>query len=178
MKVIADTHAYLDSVISILKIQIAAIFPKVLVGISIVILFFLLAYLSSWIIRRIVSKLTKNNSAVSSLAKSAQMIILLVGIITALGTIGVNVSALIASLGLLGFACGFAFKDFLSNAIAGIMLLIYQPFKNQDYIALDNIKGKVIEINLRYTVLNGDNEVILVPNQVLLSRTVRIVSEK
>ena len=178
MSIIADTHVYLQSEMSILKNQMAVIFPKVLVSLAILLLFLVLAWFCRWIVQRILGRLAKNQVIVASLAKSAQVVVLLIGIVTALGTVGVNVGALVASLGLLGFACGFAFKDFLSNAIAGVMLLIYQPFKIHDHIMLDAVKGQVVEINLRYTVLHEDQGLILVPNQVLLSRTVRVVNDR
>lgn len=59
---------------------------------------------------------------------------MLLGLVTALGTAGVNVSALVTSLGLVGFALGFALKDALSNIISGILLLLYRPFSVGDVI--------------------------------------------
>ena len=49
-----------------------------------------------------------------------------------LGTLGINVSALVAGLGLTGFALGFAFRDALSNVLAGVMILLYHPFHRGD----------------------------------------------
>ena len=80
------------------------------------------------------------------------------GLISALGTIGMNVSALVASLGLTGFAVGFAFKDFLSNILAGVMILIYKPFHVGNMISGSNFSGKVEEINLRYTRLSSEEK--------------------
>ena len=51
------------------------------------------------------------------------------GVITALGTIGVDVTGLVAGFGLTGFAVGFAMKDALANLLAGVMILLYRPFR-------------------------------------------------
>ena len=56
------------------------------------------------------------------------------GLVTALGTLGVDVSALVAGLGLTGFALGFAVKDTISNILAGVLLLVYRPFSKKDYV--------------------------------------------
>jgi small-conductance mechanosensitive channel len=94
------------------------------------------------------------------------------GIVTALGTLGINVGAMIAGLGLVGFALGFALKDLLSNFLAGFLILIYNPFVRGDQIRVTEHEGVVIEINLRYTVLQGDHKRILIPNATLFSNAV------
>ena len=90
---------------------------------------------------------------------------------------GVNVSALVAGLGLTGFALGFALRDALSNMLSGVLILVYRPFKNGDWISVAGCEGKVAEINLRYTVIKKENDTYLIPNSTLFSNTVR-VSEK
>jgi small conductance mechanosensitive channel len=105
-------------------------------------------------------------------AQVAKAAILTFGIITGLGTVGVNVSALVAGLGLTGFALGFAFRDALSNVLAGAMILFYHPFRRQDHIAVSGFEGTVIEINLRYTVIQSPNVRILVPNSNLLTHPI------
>ena len=62
------------------------------------------------------------------MAMAARVTLLVAGIVTALGTVGVDVSALVAGLGLTGFALGFAIKDTISNILAGVLLLVYRPF--------------------------------------------------
>ncbi|MER3447526.1 MAG: hypothetical protein C4291_12135 [Candidatus Dadabacteria bacterium] len=56
-------------------------------------------------------------------------------------------------MGLTGFAIGFALKDILSNFVAGILMLIYHPYRCSDYISVSGLGGTVIEIDLRYTTL-------------------------
>lgn len=94
------------------------------------------------------------------------------GVVSAIGTLGVNVSALVAGLGLTGFALGFALRDTISNALAGTMLMIYRPFRAGDRIAVAGSEGKVIEVDLRYTILDAGDRLVLVPNAKLISEIV------
>ena len=98
--------------------------------------------------------------------------LLIFGAVTAMGTLGVDVGALIAGLGLVGFAVGFALKDLLSNFLAGFLILIYNPFVRGDRISVTGHEGTVVEINMRYTVLKAEEKKILIPNSSLFSNVV------
>lgn len=96
-------------------------------------------------------------------------------IITVLGTWGVDISALIAGLGLTGFALGFALKDVLASCIAGILILFYRPFQLNSKITVMGVEGTVIDIDLRYTTLQNKNEKHLIPNSKLISEKITIL---
>jgi small-conductance mechanosensitive channel len=113
-----------------------------------------------------------SQDVVSMLVQIGEVGLQMFGIVTALGTLGINVGAMIAGLGLVGFALGFALKDLLSNFLAGFLILIYNPFVRGDQIKVGEHEGDVIEINLRYTVLQGDDKRILIPNATLFSNAV------
>ena len=81
-----------------------------------------------------------------------------------LGTMGLDVSALIAGLGLSGFALSFAFRDALSNLLAGVLIILYQPFKLGDTITVSGKTGTVEAVNFRYAVLTSEGKTVLVPN--------------
>lgn len=70
-------------------------------------------------------------------------------------------SALIAGLGLTGFALGFALRDAVSNLIAGVLILLYQPFGLGNKITVGGNSGAVVGINFRYTVLEADGQAII-----------------
>jgi small conductance mechanosensitive channel len=91
--------------------------------------------------------------------------ILLLGILVALSAANVNVTTLIASLGVAGFALGFALKDILENFIAGIILLFARPFEVGDQITSGSFEGTVKDIEIRTTTLyTYDNQVVTIPN--------------
>ena len=63
------------------------------------------------------------------LARAAKIALITLGAVTALGNLGVDVSAIVVGLGLTGFALGFALRDTISNLLAGVLILLYSPFE-------------------------------------------------
>ncbi len=94
-----------------------------------------------------------NKDFLHLIARVVKIVMLLLGSITVLGALGVDVSALVAGLGLTGFALGFALKDIVSNLISGAMILIHHPFSLDDFIAVGEFEGPVVDIDLRYTTI-------------------------
>lgn len=88
---------------------------------------------------------------------------------------GVSVAPIIAGLGLGGFALGFALRDALSNLLAGVLIIVYHPFKEGDVISVSGCEGTVTETNLRYTVLVSDHERFMVPNSLIFKNPLKIV---
>lgn len=111
-------------------------------------------------------------------AKTVASALLLFGAVTAIGTVGVNVSALVAGLGLTGFALGFALKDILSNLMSGVLILLYRPFRINDRITVTGLEGRVTEIDLRYTRLEKGDQTYLIPNSLLITNTIGLTQAK
>ncbi len=80
-------------------------------------------------------------------------IVVLYAILIALGTMGIDVSAIVASLGLCGFALGFAMRDTLGNLVAGVLVRVYGHIKVGDLIKIAGFTGHIESINLRNTIL-------------------------
>jgi len=110
------------------------------------------------------------------LARTSSVTFVILGVITALGTLGVNVSALVAGLGLTGFALGFALKDTISNLLSGVLILLYQPFKIGNTIEISGYQGDVVSIDLRYTVLDSSGSKILIPNSKLFTDPITVLN--
>ena len=147
------------------------------------ILYAFLIIIISWLLGHLIkyittNKLINNNNPalIRLLGKAIKNILLIIGIISALGTIGVDISAMVAGLGLTGFAVGFAMKDILSNMISGILILLYQPFLEKDIIKIDKYEGEVLEINLRYTSIKQNEEIVLIPNSFIYSKPISVKS--
>jgi small conductance mechanosensitive channel len=149
-----------------------------LFSLGLAILIFLVFWIAARILRRLVQKFAISRGLMpdltSILLQITEVGLLLFGAISALGTIGVDVWALIAGLGLVGFAIGFALKDLVSNFISGLLILIYNPFVRGDRVTVSGQGGMVIEINLRYTVLKDDEKKILIPNSSMFSNIVTV----
>jgi small-conductance mechanosensitive channel len=104
-----------------------------------------------------------------------QKLIIVAGILTAISTSGVDISAMVASLGLTSFVLGLALKDLLSNLMSGIMISLHSPFKVGDSLEIASKSGTVKKINLRYTVLeNKDKNIYLIPNSKVFAEIVMI----
>ncbi|KKK88338.1 hypothetical protein LCGC14_2744150, partial [marine sediment metagenome] len=88
---------------------------------------------------------------------------------------GVDITPLIAGLGLSGLAIGLALKDAVTNLINGILILVYQPFKQGDFVKIGNAKGTVGEINLRYIQIidNETGNEFLVPNSQAFAKEIQ-----
>ena len=145
-----------------------------IISVGVVFIGFLIAgQISKKVIMRIGKSKNPSTFKIYKLIGSTSNIILVImGMITALGTLGIDVSAIVASLGLTGFALGFAFKDALSNYLAGIMDILYKPYDIGDYVKIMKCEGKITEIDLRYTTIENEGEINLVPNSVCLSKTI------
>ena len=148
--------------------------PTLLLAIGIFILFWIVGTMFKVIIQRIMDEKSLHVNISRILAGIVKNIMLILGIITALGTMGVNISAVVAGLGLTGFAFGFAFKDMLSNFISGALIFVYEPFNLGDTIEVEGKTGKVIDINLRYVTIEAENQKILVPNSISVSKIISV----
>ena len=122
--------------------------PTLLLAIGIFILFWVGGIIFKAIVLRIMNEKSLHVNIPRVLAGIIKNIMLILGLITALGTLGVNISAIVAGLGLTCFAFGFAFKDMLSNFISGTLIFIYEPFKLGDTIKVEGKTGKVIDSSL------------------------------
>ena len=138
--------------------------PKVAAVLFIIVLFFILAKFIRRLILKVSEKLELDPHLTHFFAQASRVIFIILGFVTALGTVGINVSALVAGLGLTGFALGFAFKDTISNILSGVLILLYRPFSINDEIKVAGFKGKVISVDLRYTKLDSEEGTILIPN--------------
>jgi len=140
-------------------------------------------YILSLFIDRLLRKFSDHvNTGTSEvfrlLSNSQRAVLLLVAIIMATSQLGFDVSALIAGLGLTGFALGFAFKDAVSNLIAGVMIVIYKPCGIGDYIELSGTIGEITDINLRYLTVDTGEGKCLIPNSLILNNKLMLLENK
>jgi small conductance mechanosensitive channel len=140
------------------------------------IVLFIVFWILAWLVRRAVMRFGKLQKlpvdVINMLGQVVEVTLIIFGIVTALSTLGVDMGAVIAGLGLVGFALGFALKDLLSNFLAGLLILIYTPFIRGDRISVSGNDGIVVEINLRYTILEDEEKRSLIPNSILFSNPV------
>lgn len=99
--------------------------------------------------------------------------------IAALGKLGIQTASFVAVLGAAGLAVGLALQGSLSNFAAGVMLIIFKPFKVGDYIEAAGTAGVVEDIDILTTQLKSpDNKAITVPNSKMLGDNITNYSAK
>ncbi len=99
---------------------------------------------------------------------TAVYVIWMAGLLIALRALGIQVTAFLASLGIVGLAVALAAKTILSNVLTGVTLTADRNFRVEDRIEVGGYIGDVLEINLHKTVIRTrDNEIVLIPNDVL-----------
>lgn len=140
-----------------------------------------LFYIFSLFLDRLLGKIsshfdTDDSEVFRLLSNSQKALLMLIGITMAIGALGFDISALVAGLGLTGFALGFALKDAVSNLIAGIMIVIYKPCEIGDCIELSGTKGVIVDINLRYLTITTDCGKCLLPNSLILNSKLTLFS--
>ena len=133
------------------------------------ILILIIGRIAAGIVRRIVRRLLErakvDTSIVSFVSSFSYILILLLVVLAALATFGVQTASFVAILGAAAFAVGFALQGSLSNFAAGVMILLFRPYKVDDYIEAAGVAGTVKEIHIFNTILATlDNIKIIVPN--------------
>jgi small conductance mechanosensitive channel len=115
--------------------------------------------------RRALERARVDASLVPFLSSLIYYLALTVVVIAVLNLFGIQTTSLIAVLGAAGLAVGLAMQGTLSNFAAGVMLLLFRPFRIGDYVEIGGTAGSVAEIAIFTTTLNTpDNVQITVPN--------------
>ena len=86
-------------------------------------------------------------------------------LIAALGRVGVQTASVIAVLGAAGLAVGLALQGSLSNLAAGVLLVMFRPFRAGEYVDLGGVAGTVLSVQISSTTMRtADGKIIVIPN--------------
>ena len=97
-------------------------------------------------------------------------LLMLFVIIAAINQIGVQTTSLIAIMGAAGLAIGLALQGSLANFAAGVLIVMFKPYKVGDFVEAAGIAGSVMQVQILTTILKtGDNKQIIVPNGQIMS---------
>lgn len=119
----------------------------------------------SRIIERLMLKANVEKTLASFVKHIAYAILLVFVAIAALNKLGIQTTSFVAIIGAAGLAVGLALQGSLANFAAGVMLIIFKPFKVGDFIEAGGTLGTVVEIQIFNTILDHfDNRRIVVPN--------------
>lgn len=154
-----------------------ALLPNIVLGLIVFILFLFIASK----IKLLVKRLTRNRRSARNLGlvlgRLAQGVTVLIGLFIALSILipSFKVSDLVQLLGISGVAIGFAFRDILQNFLAGILILLTEPFQIDDQIVFKGFEGTVENIQTRATTIRTyDGRRIVIPNSELFTNSVTV----
>jgi len=144
----------------------------------------LILLIGNWIAKRLAAlfvAVMDRNGVDETLTKFLRNIIyyalLAAVVIAAAGQLGINTASFLTVVGAAGLAIGLALKDSLSNFSAGVMLILFRPFKVGDFVTVGGESGTVEEITIFNTVLNTpDNQKKIIPNGVVSSGVITNVT--
>ena len=143
-----------------------------------ILIFIIGRMIAAWAQKAVDRSLKKSNKLDETLrtffANTARYLVLIVTFLAVLSQFGIETTSLIAVFGAAGLAIGLALQGTLSNVAAGVMLLIFRPFKVGDYVEAAGIAGTVKSITVFVTELaTPDNVQILAPNSQVWGTTVK-----
>lgn len=152
-----------------------SLLPNLVLAILVFAGFMLLARVTKSVVRRISLRRDRSQNIGLLLGRLAQTAIVILGFLVALSVVAPSFRAgdLIKMLGIGSVAIGFAFQNILQNFLAGILLLLHESFRIGDSIKLNDLEGKVEDIQTRATIIDmADGHKVVVPNAVLFTNPV------
>jgi small conductance mechanosensitive channel len=139
--------------------------PKAILA---MVIFFVSLYLAGVItklVRMALERRDIDNEVKMVVVKVSRWSIIILGIFIALQQMGFDLSAFLVSLGVVGFTIGFALQDISKNFVAGLLLLLQQPFDIGDTVKISDFTGTVENVDLRATEIKTfDGKIVLIPN--------------
>jgi small conductance mechanosensitive channel len=139
--------------------------PNLLGALLILVLGWIAARTATGLLRRALRRAKVDDTLVRFIGSVVYVALMVMVVIAVLERLGVNTTSFAAVVAAAGLAIGLAFQGSLSNLSAGVLLILFRPFKAGDYIEAGGVAGTVQEIEIFVTVLNTpDNRRIIVPN--------------
>ena len=154
--------------------QFLTFLPDLITALVIFVAGLYLAGLLSKLLHKALERRQADKEMTLMLTKLSRWTLIILGTITALQQVGFNVTAFLTGLGILGFTVGFALQDVSKNFIAGLLLLLQQPFDIDDVIEVSDYTGSVLDVSLRTTeLLTFDGQHVLIPNADVFSSPIK-----
>ncbi|TAK11746.1 MAG: mechanosensitive ion channel family protein [Anaerolineae bacterium] len=146
--------------------------PSIVTGLLVLLLAWLLARVASGLLRRSLNLRQTDPDFAALMVRLLRGVIISLGLLVALEQIGTDVTALLTGLGILGFTIGFALQDVAKNFVAGLLILVNQPFDLGDTIGVAGYTGRVADINLRDLVMQAEDGLyVRIPNGDVITQT-------
>jgi len=148
-----------------LLVKFFDLLPKAIVAMVVLVISIYLAGVISRAVHKALEKRGSDHEVMLVITKLTRWSVVVLGIFMALQQMGFDLSAFLVSLGVMGFTIGFALQDISKNLVAGLLLLLQQPFDIGDTIEVAGYSGTVADVDLRATEIRTlDGKTVLIPN--------------
>jgi small conductance mechanosensitive channel len=138
---------------------------KVLAAVAILVIGRIVVGILTSLVRRLLRKSNVDETLSKFVTSLTRILLMMFLIIAAVGALGVQTTSFVAIIGAAGLAVGFALQGSLANFAAGVLLIIFRPFKVGDFIDAGGATGVVQAVSIFTTVLNTpDNKKVIIPN--------------
>ena len=157
--------------------QCISLIPNLVIACITFLIFLVVASLCKSLVRRVAVQRRKHQGIALLLGRLVHTSIVILGFLVALSVIAPSFQAsdLIKVLGIGSVAVGFAFQNILQNFLAGILLLLQEPFRIGDFISVAGIEGTVYDIQSRATVVTSkEGRQVIIPNAVIFTSPVAV----
>lgn len=155
--------------------------PNLILAGAIFVVFAIAARVCKSLIERLGERKKMRQNAALLLGKLAQLTVVILGFLIAVSVVAPSFTAsdLIKTLGIGGVAIGFAFQNILQNFLAGILLLLHEPFRIGDQISVTGLEGIVDTIQTRATIIHTkDGHRVVIPNATLFTNPVTVFTQE
>jgi small conductance mechanosensitive channel len=158
---------------TISKIDIGALIDTYVIPWGLNIIFALLIFIIGKFVVNVITNLVKklmgkahvDSILINFIGSIVKSVLLLFVVIASLNQLGVDTTSLIALIGAAGLAIGLALQGSLQNLASGVMLIVFRPFTDGDFVEAGGTMGVVEEIGIFTTMMRtGDNKEVIVPN--------------
>ncbi|MDF0555315.1 mechanosensitive ion channel family protein [Kamptonema sp. UHCC 0994] len=157
--------------------SLITLLPNIVLALIVFAIFWFAARAFKSVVKRLTSRHRQARNLGLVLGRLSQSVVILIGLFVALSIVIPSFKAgdLVQLLGISGVAIGFAFRDILQNFLAGILILLTEPFQINDQIVFKNFEGTVEEIQTRATTIRTyDGRRVVIPNSELFTNSVMV----
>ena len=153
--------------------KIGDVVAGLIVGLVVLLVFLLIERIVRRISQPIIENSGLDETGQSFVHTIVRYTVIIIGILTTLSAVGINIDSLLASIGIAGVTIGFAARDAFSNLISGLLIFLDRPFVIGDLVEVGDNYGHVDQITLRSTrIITSDGKMLAVPNNEMINKTV------
>jgi len=149
--------------------------PKIFLALLVLVVFFFIAkIIRKYSFKAYTRVLKKRADLARFISTIIYIVLIFAGVFISLDILGLEgvVTKLLAGAGIIGIVAGFAFKDIASNIFAGFLLNIQKPFKNDDWVTIDDNFGIINKIGwIATTIKTVTGQEVFVPNQIIYNKS-------